>query len=587
MSAPRRTLREAVRRYAWHYALGTLALALVNLCDVALPLVLKVAIDDIVALGGLVPIGAIAGAYVLLVLFQGGWRYFWRRWFLGASHHIANEVRERLYAHLLRLSAGYFNAQRTGDLMSRATNDLETVRQFFAMGVLLTLDTLMYVAIVPPIMVSLSPRLTLLSLAPLALVPLVVHVAGRAIQARFRRVQDAFGDMSSHVEETAAGIRVVKSFAQEARQIERFRALAARSFEQSVRLARVEALVQPAVGALMGVATFAVVLAGGLAALRGEISIGSFVAFQTYLARLAWPMQAIGMTVGLYQRGLASVRRIDEVLGESPEIEDGLDTVPGAQVERGDVEVRGLTFRYESAGDGGGARAVLSDVSLRVPPGGFVALVGPVGSGKSTLLHLIPRLFDPPPGTVFVDGMDVRRYPVAALRAAIGLVPQETFLFAASVADNVRVGAPHATRAEVEDALEAASIRAEVEALPGGLDAELGERGINLSGGQRQRLAIARALARRPRILLLDDCLSAVDAETEAAILARLREQMRGRTCIVASHRLAAIKDANEILVLDGGRVVERGRHEDLLARGGLYADLWARQRLEQELEIA
>jgi ATP-binding cassette subfamily B protein len=581
MPARRRTLRRFAARYWPHYALGTLALVLVDLCDVALPLVLKVAIDDIVLLGGLLPIAALAGAYFGLVLFQGGWRYFWRRYFIGASHRISNELRERLFLHLERLSFSYFNAQRTGDLMSRATNDLEAIRQFFAMGVLMTIDTLMYLLSVPPIMASLSPRLAALALFPLAFVPLVVHRAGRAIEKRFRRVQDTFGDMSSAVEETLAGIRVVKSFAQEARQLERFRALAERSFSENVRLARVQSLVQPAVALLMAAATCVVIVAGGRAAIRGEISVGDFVAFNTYLGRLAWPMQAIGMTVGLYQRGIASARRIDEVLEERPEIADGPETIPSARVERGAIEVRGLAFRHAKS-----ERAVLEDVSLSVPAGGFLALVGPVGSGKSTLLQLVPRLFDPPGDTVFVDGLDVRRYPFAELRRAIGYVPQETFLFAATIAENIAMGRPEASREDIVAAAEAASIRAEIERIPGGFNAELGERGVNLSGGQRQRVAIARALIRKPAILLLDDCLSAVDAETEAAILRGLRGAMRGRTCIVASHRLAAVREADEIVVLDRGRVVERGTHDALLARGGLYADLWARQRLEAALEV-
>jgi ATP-binding cassette subfamily B protein len=576
------TLRELITRHWRHYAIGALALVLVDLCDVLLPLVLKVAIDDIVLLRGLFPLGAIAGAYFAIVLFQGGYRYFWRRYFIGASHRIANEIRERLFAHLERLSFGYFNAQRTGDLMSRATNDLEAVRQLFSMGFLLTVDTAMYVVIVPPMMATLSPRLTAYALGPLVLIPIFVYRAGKVIHERFRTVQDTFGDMTAAVEENVAGIRVVKSFAQEERQVARFRDLGLRSLDENMALARAQGLFQPAVSLAMALAVFVVILAGGRAAMRGEISVGDFVAFTHYLARLAWPMQAVGMTVALFQRGLASMRRIDEVLGERPEIADGPATAAGLAVERGEIEVRGLTFAYPP-----GDRAALQDVDLRVPEGAFVALVGPVGAGKSTLLNLIPRLFEAPAGSVLVDGHDVRTYPLAALRAAIGYVPQETFLFADTIEENVRLGAPAASREDVLAAADAARVRAEIERVPGGFSARLGERGVNLSGGQRQRVAIARALVRKPRILLLDDCLSAVDTETEAAILEGLRAEMRGRTCIIASHRLAAVKDASEIVVLDEGRVVERGAHEALLAKGGLYAELWARQRLEAELEVA
>jgi ATP-binding cassette subfamily B multidrug efflux pump len=581
--APHGTLSRLMRRYRRQYGIGTAALVLVNLCDVALPLVLKFAIDDIVVLRGLVPLSAIALAYFGAVVIQGVYRYFWRRYFIGASHRIANELRDRLHAHLTRLSFGYFNAQRTGDLMSRATNDLEAVRQLFSMGFLLTIDTLMYVLIVPPMLVSLSPRLAGLALLPLLAIPIFVYRAGKVIHNRFRVVQDTFGDMTAAVEENVAGIRVVKSFAQEARQVARLRSLNERSLRENMSLQKAQGLYQPAVSMAMSVSIFLVILIGGRAAIRGGISIGDFVAFQHYLARLMWPMQAVGMTVGLYQRGLASARRIDEVLHVRPEIADGPETDAAARVERGEIEIRDLTFSY--ATDGG--RHALAGVSIKVPAGAVVALVGPVGSGKSTLLNLVPRLFDPPPGTVLVDGRDVRTYPLARLRGAIGYVPQETFLFADTIAENVALGAPDASREAILEAAEAACIRAEIERVPGGFEAPLGERGVNLSGGQRQRIALARALVRKPKVLLLDDCLSAVDAETEHAILERLRGEMRGRTCLIASHRLAAVKDANEIIVLDEGRVKERGTHEALLARGGLYADLWARQRLEAELEVA
>lgn len=576
------TLRAFVRRYAVHYGLGTLALVLVNICDVALPLVLKYAIDDIVILRGLVPLGAIAAAYLGIVLFQGVYRYWWRIYFIGVSHRIAAELREILFAALERLSFGWFNAQRTGDMMSRATNDIEAVRQFFSMGLLLTVDTIMYLAIIPPLMVSLSPSLTLSALASLVFIPPIVYTTGQMIHRRFRAVQDNFGDMSAAVEESIAGIRVVKSFAQEPRQIERFRDLCERSVEENARLARAQGLPQVAVSLAWSVAIAVVILAGGRAAIRGEISVGDFVAFTHYLGRLVWPMQAVGMTLGLYQRGLASMKRIDEVLAEQPEIADGPETVAGARVERGNIEARALTFSFPGA-----PRPALADLSFEARPGTVLAVVGPVGAGKSTLIHLIPRLFDPPPGALFADGLDVRRYPVAALRAAIGVVPQETFLFADTIAENIAFGAPGATREAIVAAAEAARIRAEIERLPEGFETRLGERGVNLSGGQRQRIAIARAIIRKPKILLLDDCLSAVDTETEAAILEGLKQEMRGRTCIIASHRLAAVKGADEIIVLDEGRVVERGRHEDLLARGGLYEQMWARQRIEAELDVA
>ncbi|HVY60690.1 MAG TPA: ABC transporter ATP-binding protein [Planctomycetota bacterium] len=570
-------------RYRRFYAVGALALFLVNLCDVALPLVLKFAIDDIVLLRGLLPLGAVAGAYLALVLMQGLYRYFWRIYFIGASHRVANDLRRRLFEHLERLSPTCFNQARTGDIMSRATADLEAVRQFFSLGLLLTMDTLMYLAVMPPIMFSLSPRLTLYTLAPLPLIPLLVAKVGRAIHERSARAQALQGDMSAMVEETAAGIRVVKSFAQEERQLERLRELSDRTLAANMAVSNMQGALQPTVSLLMSIGVFIVILLGGRAAIAGAISIGSFVAFQHYLLKIAWPMQAIGMTFGLYQRAFASMARVDEVLAEVPDIADGPETEALARVERGAISLEAARVSYP-----GGKAPALDGLTLEIPAGRTLALVGPVGSGKTTLLNLLPRLVEASAGAVRVDGRDVRRYPLAALRGAIAYVPQETFLFADTIAENIAFGAPGASREAIREAASIAQVLAEIEALPGGLDALLGERGVTLSGGQRQRIAIARAVLRKPRILLLDDCLSSVDADTEARVLQGLREVMRGRTCIFASHRLAATRDADEIVVLDDGRVAERGTHAALLEKpGGTYAGLWARQRLQSELEEA
>ncbi|GIW71789.1 MAG: ABC transporter [Planctomycetota bacterium] len=580
--ARRGTLRRHLARHARSYLLGALALILVNLCDVALPLVLKLAIDDIVVLGGLLPLVLVAGVYAALVLALGTWRYLWRRYFFGASHRIANELRAELFAQLERMDQAWFDRQRTGDLMSRATNDLEAVRMFCSVGLLLTLDTLMYFVLIPPAMVGLSGELALWALLPLLPVPFVVHGLGRAIRRRFGEVQESFGRMSAAVEEAIGGVRVIKSFAQEPHFLARFGELNRRYRADNMRLQRVHGMLQPVVELLMAVAVVVVIAVGGPMAIAGEISVGDFVAFHAFLLKLGWPLRAVGFTVSLYQRGMASMARLEEVLQAVPAIRDGEQTEAAAvAVGRGEIEIRGLTFRYP-----GSERPALQDVNLRIPAGWTVALVGAVGAGKSTLLDLILRLYEPPPETVLLDGRCVRRWPVAVLRAAIGYVPQETFLFAETIADNVALGAAQASEPAIRRALERAQILAEVERLPGGLEARLGERGIDLSGGQRQRLAIARALVREPRVLLLDDCLSAVDAETEAAILGGLKQALRGRTAVIASHRLAAIQHADWIVVLEAGRVVEQGRHAELLGRGGLYAAMWRRQRLERALEV-
>jgi len=583
LSSSLRVFFRALGERRREYLLGAAALLVVNACDVSLPLVLKWAIDDIVIHRGAVPLVLVAGAYLGVVLVLGTFRYYWRKGFIGASHRIGASLRQRLFEHCQRLGAGYYASRRTGDLMSRATNDLEAVRQLASQGAVFTLDTALYFMTIPPLMVWLSPRLSIYTLLPLPLIPLFVYRMGRLIHERFRKVQDGFGEMSACVEENMAGIRVVKGFANERRQVERFETLSRRYVDDNLALARAHDLFQPAISLVMAVCVGVVILAGGRAAIRGEISLGDFVAFQHYLLKMSWPMTAVGMTVNLYQRGLASLGRIQEVLETVPEVRDGPSTVADARVERGVVRFRGASVRFEGVGPG--TAPALDGIDLAVEAGRAVAIVGPVGAGKSTLLALVPRILEPTAGAVEVDGLDVRRYPLAELRRAIAAVPQETFLFSDTVHENVAFGVPGATREEVREACAKARVLEEVEALPGGFEARLGERGVNLSGGQRQRLAIARALLRRPKVLLLDDCLSSVDVETEAAILERLRAEMHGRTCLVVSHRLTTVKDLDEIVVVDQGRVVERGRHEDLLARDGLYADLYRKQQLELELE--
>jgi ATP-binding cassette subfamily B protein len=575
-------LRRHVVRHWRSYSLGSLSLILVNLCDVALPLVLKLAIDDIVVLDGLVPFAWIAGAYLVLSLLVSLYRYWWRRYFFGASHHIANSMRSELFSHLERLHEGFFDKSRTGDLMSRATNDLEAVRWFCSLGLLLSLDTLMYLLLIPPAMVSLSGWLALWALLPLLPMPFIVNRMGRVIHKRYGQVQETFGELSAAVEEAAGGVRVVKGFAQEEHFLDRFEKLNGRYRDDNMRLQMVHGILQPSMSVLMGLGVAIVFVVGGRMALNGEISVGDFVAFHVFLLKLGWPMRAIGFIVNLYQRGTASLKRIEKVMTELPAIRDGDDTDVAPPAVEGGIRVRDLTFRYDGAD-----RPALEDIHMDVPAGSTVALVGPVGSGKSTLLELIVRLYEPPEGAVEVDDRCVRRWPVTALRRAIGYVPQETFLFADTVEANVTLGVDDVARDAVRAALDRARILEDIDRLPDGLGARLGERGVDLSGGQRQRLAIARAIVRDPRVLLLDDCLSAVDAETEAAILEGLGEELRGRTAVIATHRLAAVQHADRIFVLDGGRLVEEGTHDQLVKRGGTYAELWRRQRLEHELEVS
>jgi ATP-binding cassette subfamily B protein len=603
-----------IGRFKRYYALGGVALILTNLCDTALPLILKVAIDNIVLADGEYSLWVIAAVYFGVVLTLGFFRYLWRRYFLGASHRIANELRSRLFAHLERLSPRYFQTQRTGDIMSRATNDLEAIRFFFAIGLLLTLDTVMYLLIIPPAMISLSPQLSLMTLLPLLVIPFFVVRVGRLVHARFKKVQDRFGDMATSVEESVGGIRVVKGFADEPARSKRFLGLNREYVSENMKLQLAQGLFQPTITLIMALILVTALVKGGQMVIAGTLTLGSYVAFQQYLMKLGWPARAMGFTVNVYQRGVASMGRIDEVLSQVPEIADDERTDVAAKVDSGALRFDRLTFRYptppptaavkESDSRDGASEAepgvdadagaepnerepALLDFDLDVPAGQTIALVGPVGAGKSTVLKLLVRLFDADDGAIAVDDRPVRDYPLQALRGAMGYVPQETFLFADTIRNNLAFGVPEADLDQVEESARRAHIFDEIQTIPGGMEALLGERGVNLSGGQRQRIAIARAIITKPKVLLLDDCLSAVDTETEAAILEGLKLERAGRTTIIASHRLAAVRDADQIVVLDAGRIVERGRHEELVSGGGLYQTLWERQQLEQQVEAA
>lgn len=583
MPATVTTLRYHLRQNRRTYALGGLALILVNMCDVALPFLLKLAIDDLVVLGGFLPLAAIAALYAFLVLVLGVHRYFWRQYFFGAAHRIGNSLRSQLCAHLERLSESYFDRQRTGDLMSRATGDLEAVRFFCSIGLLLILDTTMYLCLMPPAMIALSGELTLYALIPLVPVPLLVYGIGKQVHKRFRVVQDTLGELSAAVEEGAGGIRVVKSFAQEPHVLERFGQVNDRYRNQNMRLQLIHGVAQPLMNMLMGIAVFITIVVGGRMAIDGTISVGDFVAFHAYLVKLGWPLRAVGMTVNLYQRGRAAMGRLQEVFAATPEIIDAEGSADGDAPSSGAVSVRNLNFTYPGAD-----KPSLTSVSFEVPAGKTVALVGLVGAGKSTVLELMMRLYDPPPNTVFVDGRCVREWAVESMRSVMGYVPQESFLFADTIANNVALGADGVTPAELRAACERARVVEHIDALPGGMDAVIGERGVDLSGGQRQRLAIARALVRKPKLLLLDDCLSAVDAETEAAILEGLFgdgvDESARPSVVIASHRLAAVRHADHVVVFEYGRVVEEGTHRSLVDRDGVYAGMWRRQRLEQSL---
>jgi ATP-binding cassette subfamily B protein len=447
---------------------------------------------------------------------------------------------------------------------------------FFGIGLLLILDTLFYFVLVPAYMITISWKLMIACAIPLPLIPFIVAKLTHTVERRFDDLQARFADVSERARESFAGAQVVKSFAREEHEARTFATVVRDYFRSGMRFAFVATLEMPALVLMLGLADLVAIVYGGALVIRGEMAVGDFAAFFQYLVRLSGPMIGLGWTIMLYQRGRASMTRLEEVFAAWPRIEDPADPVPMGEI-RGGIEVRGLTFGYDEA-------TVLRDVSFTLPPGRTLGVVGPVGSGKTTLVRLLPRLYDPPPGTVFLDGVDVRRIPLATLRGAIAGVPQEVFLFSRTIAENVADGAGRRVdREQVHRALDRARVTEDVLSLARGYDTLLGELGVNLSGGQKQRVAIARALVRDAPVLILDDCLSAVDTETERRILESLGDYSRHRTTIVVSHRVSAVRHADEILVLEDGRVAERGRHADLLARGGYYAELDRKQRIEPE----
>ena len=520
---------------------------------------------------------------VLVALAGGVARYGMRELLNSGSRRVETDLRDHLYRHLQRMSAEFYDRYPTGDVMARTTNDLLAVRMVAGPALMYLVDTTVRGLMVAPAMLSISPRLTVLAFLPLLGLPVAMVSLGRIIHRRSQEIQAQFSELTSHAHENISGVRVVRSYRQERAEAEHFRALNDTYMARNLGLARVQGAFFPLLTMLGGLSAVVILYAGGQLVILGAVTVGEFVAFGVYLAMLVWPMIALGWAFNLVQRGAASMARINQLFAERPAVTSAESPVllPPASGSRA-VEFQGVWFKYPGAR---GRGWVLQDISFKVDRGASLAIVGPTGSGKSTLVDLIVRAYDPDRGAVLIDGVDLRRLALTDLRSAVGFVPQETFLFGETLRRNILLGAPDDGR--LEEVAEVAQLTEALPALPDGYDTMLGERGINLSGGQKQRAAIARALAQDPPVFVLDDALSAVDAQTEARILAGLRDALVGRTSIIVSHRLAAVRDADWILVLDGGRIVEQGIHPDLLAAGGRYWELLRRQQLEEELEEA
>jgi len=519
-----------------------------------------------------------AALLVGITLVQGVFGFGQRLILVSMSRHIEFDLRNGYFRHLERQPLSFFHRNYTGDLMARGTNDLQAIRMLCGPAIMYSWNTVFTAAGALFLMSRIHLQLTLLALCTMPLVAVATKVFGQRIHLLFERVQEQFSTLSTRVQESLAGVRVVRAYAQEVNETSRFSEVNREYVERNRRLIRWTSAFHPLLHALVGVGFVAVLWYGGLLASRGQITVGQFVTFNLFLGKMIWPMIAIGWVINLVQRGTASLGRVQHVLETEPEIRDAQELVH-ARGPLGSIEFRDLTFRYEADG-----AAVLSEIDLEVPVGETLAVVGRTGSGKSTLLSLMPRLIDPPPDKLLMGGADVREMPLAELRAAIAVVPQETFLFSATVAENIAVGQPEASRTELLDAARLAGLEADLEQFPLGLDTLVGERGVTLSGGQKQRVALARALIRRPQVLLLDDCLSAVDTGTEETILQNLRGVFGGRTVVLVSHRVSTVRHAGMIIVLDAGRIVERGDHDRLVALNGIYADLYRRQLLEEEL---
>ncbi|GBF10399.1 ABC transporter ATP-binding protein [Tepidibacillus sp. HK-1] len=574
------TLKDFFIKHKWRYIIGIVWLIAVDVLQLILPKILGAFTDDLKNQSITTKSMILYGLSIIAVaFFMFLFRYLWRMYVMGTARFLEYKLRSDLFAHFQKLSTNYYNHHKVGDLMAHATNDINAVRMAAGPGIVMIFDTLVLLSATIFMMVqTISVKLTIIALLPLPFMALLTSHFGKLIHQRFRKAQESFSHLTENVQENVSGIRVIKAFVQEQEEIKKFTHANQDYVDKNMELVRIQAIFNPLVQFISGLSFLIVLAYGGILVINRQITLGDFVAFNSYLGLLTWPIMAIGWVINILQRGSASMSRLNEIFATEPEIVDHPQLVdPDLTTIQGEIEFNHLSFTYP-----GTTKEVLSDINIRIPQGKTLAIVGKTGSGKTTLVNLLVRLYDVSTGMIKIDGRDIKSYPLEVLRQHIGYVPQDNFLFSTTIRENIGFGLDHYTQEQVEKAADDAQVLDNIKDFPAQFDTLLGERGVTLSGGQKQRVSIARALIKNPSILILDDSLSAVDTKTEEAILKRLHELMKNRTSIIIAHRISTLKEADEIIVLDEGKIVERGTHGHLMELQGHYYDLYQKQLLEE-----